>query len=73
MSNQDRPTSSAGEHERAAQRLDAAKEEQSRVRGERDGAQGTAGDPHKEASLRVADNEVAARERWLKAVDDNDY
>jgi hypothetical protein len=25
------------------------------------------------AALRVADEEVAARERWLKSVDDRDY
>ena len=63
MSNPDPRKSPAGEHERAVERLSAAKEEQRRVRDRAD----------TEVSLRSADDEVAARERWLRAVDDHNY
>jgi len=64
---------SVAEREHAVQRLDAAIEVQSRVRGERDCAQGTAEEAAAKASLRAVDDVVVARERWLKAVDDHDY
>jgi len=63
MSKPDPRTSPAGEHERAVERLSAAKEAQSRVHDRADN----------EASRRSADDEVAARERWLQAVDDHNY
>jgi hypothetical protein len=62
-----------GEHERAVQRLYAAVEEQSRVRTERDGAKDAPAAVQADASLRAADDEVSARERWLDAVDDQNY
>ena len=63
MSNHDPRKPPAGEHERAVERLSAAKEEQRRVHGRDDD----------KVSLRSADDEVAARERWLRAVDDHNY
>ena len=63
MSNPDPGKSPSGEHERAVERLSAAKEEQRRARDRAD----------TDASLRGADDEVAARERWLRAVDDHNY
>jgi nicotinate-nucleotide pyrophosphorylase len=73
MSNRDRHLQAEGEHERAVQRLYAAVEQQSRVRTERDGAKDAPDAVKADASLRAADDEVSARERWLKAVDDQDY
>jgi hypothetical protein len=58
------------EHERAAQRLDAAVEEQTRAREKREQSPEEA---RTDASLRGADDEVLARKRWLQAVDDHDY
>jgi hypothetical protein len=73
MSDTDSRAPHEGEHDRAIQRLSAAKEEQSRARAQRDRSQDTAGDARTEASSRAADDEVAARQRWLEAVDDRDY
>jgi hypothetical protein len=43
------------------------------VRDEYEAARDTAAEPAVDASLRVADEQVAARERWLASVDDHDY
>jgi hypothetical protein len=58
------------EHERASERLDAAVAEQARAHEEREQAPAQA---RTDASVRAADDEVQARKRWLKAVDDHDY
>jgi len=58
---------------RALQRLRAAVAERGRALEARESASDTPKDVEANASLRAADDEVVARERWLKAVDDHDY
>jgi hypothetical protein len=58
------------EHERATKRLNDAVAEQARAHEHRERAPEEA---RTDASVRAADDEVQARERWLKAVDDQDY
>ena len=70
MSNPGRPSQADGERARAVQLLQVAVAERTRLRDERDTAHKG---PENVASLRGADDVVAARERWLKAVDDHDY
>jgi hypothetical protein len=60
-------------HDRAVQRLRAAVAERGRALGGRESASDAHGDVQASASARAADDEVVARERWLKAVDDHDY
>ena len=72
MSDPNKPAQVGGEHGRAVERLDAAVEEQSRVRDEHDQVAGTSKDVQADASLRAADERVVARERWLTAVEDHD-
>jgi hypothetical protein len=62
-----------GERGRAVARLQAAVSKRSRLRHAHESAKGTRGDVTTDASLRTADHEVAAREQWLKSVDDHDY
>jgi hypothetical protein len=57
----------------AVERLKAAVSQQSRLRKEHQAAKDTTGDLTAGVSLRSADEQVAARERWLKSVDDHDY
>jgi hypothetical protein len=68
-----RHLASNGEDERgrAVQRLRAAVAERGHARGGREASSDTEDDVDERASLRAADDEVAARERWLKAVDDH--
>jgi hypothetical protein len=58
---------------RAVQRLRAAVADRGRTRHKQGAAAGTEGNVEARASLRAADDQVAARERWLKAVDDHAY
>ena len=58
---------------RAVQRLRAAVAERGRAIDAGEAADPTQGDVKAGASLRAANDEVVARERWLKAVEDNDY
>ena len=73
MSNRDRPSQAEGERVRAVQLLQVAVAERSRLHDERETAGNMHDDVALDAGLYVADNEVAARERWLKSVDDHDY
>jgi hypothetical protein len=73
MSDRDQLSQVGGEQERAAQRLDAAVEEQSRARGEREHVSDTRDEVAADAAVHAADEKVLARERWLSAVDDHDY
>ena len=61
------------EHGRAVQRLETALSQQRRLRDEHEAAKDTPDELTVNAALCVADGEVAARERWLKSVDDRDF
>ena len=73
MSNRDRAAQEVGERGRAVLRLKEAVRLRSRLRDEHQAAKGGPDEVSVDASLRVADVQVAARERWLKSVDDHDY
>lgn len=70
MSNRVLP-SEEGERVHAVQRLQSAEAEQSRLRREREGDQDAPEDAKAAASLRTADDQVVARKRWLKSVEDH--
>jgi hypothetical protein len=59
--------------DRAVQRLRAAVAERGRALDELESAGDAQADVKVSASVRAADDEVVARERWLKAVDDHNY
>jgi hypothetical protein len=73
MSDRDRVAQADGEHGHAVQRLKSAVFKQSRLRDAHEAAKDTPDELAVDAALHVADGEVAARERWLKSVDDHDY
>jgi hypothetical protein len=73
MSSRHLPSGDEDERGRAVQRLRAAVAERGRVHDARESAEGTRDDVQASASLRAADDQVAARERWLNSVDDHDY
>jgi hypothetical protein len=62
-----------GERGRAVQRLKAAVSRQRRLLDAHEAAKDTRDELAVDAALRVADDDVAARERWLQSVDDHDY
>jgi hypothetical protein len=62
-----------GERGRAVARLQAAVSKRSRLRHAHESAKGTRGDVTADAALRTSEDEVAAREQWLKSVDDHEY
>jgi hypothetical protein len=57
----------------ARHRVDAASRERSRLRDEHTDAKGTSRELQTHASLQAASDEVAARERWLRWVEERDY
>jgi hypothetical protein len=61
------------EHDRAVERRDAALAEQHRLTDCRDTAIGTAAELSADVQLHAADEQVAAREAWLRWVDDDGY
>jgi hypothetical protein len=61
------------EHDRAAQRLDAALAEQDRLSDRYENAVGTPAELDANVALHSVDQEVAARDAWLKWVDDEHY
>jgi len=61
------------EHERAQRRLGVALVEQRRLRDDYTAAVGTPAELGADAALHAADQEVAARDAWLKWVDDDGY
>ena len=61
------------EHHRAEQRLDEALAEQHRSSDRYDDAIGKPGHLVAEVALHAADQEVAARDAWLRWVDDEHY
>jgi hypothetical protein len=73
MSSRHLAPSEGGERRQALQRLQTAIAERGRALETRESASDTHRDLEASASLRTADDQVLARERWLKAVDDQDY
>jgi hypothetical protein len=73
MATRDRAAQEEGEHGRAVQRLKEAVTQQRRLRDEHRPARDTPAEVTVDASLIAADDQVAARERWLKSVDEHDY
>jgi hypothetical protein len=61
------------EHDRAEQRLNAALDEQHRLSDSYDEAVGTPAELDANVALHSVDQEVAARDAWLKWVDDEHY
>jgi hypothetical protein len=57
-------------HIRARERVDVAANERARLRDEHQRAKGTSRELQAGTSLRAADDEVAARERWLRWVEE---
>ena len=73
MSTRDKTSQTEGEHDRAVERLKVAVTQRSRFRHRHKTARGTRDEIAVDASLRDADEQVAARKRWLESVDDHDY
>jgi hypothetical protein len=61
------------EHDRAERRLGAALAEQRRSRERYDAAVGRSAHLHAAVGLHAADQDVAARDAWLRWVDDDRY
>jgi len=61
------------EHDRAEQRLGAARAEHARLSDRYETAIGTFGELDAEVALHAADQRVAARDAWLKWIDDDRY
>jgi hypothetical protein len=57
----------------AVERVDAASGERSRLRDEHESARGSAAELQAKVLLHAANDEVAARERWLQWVEEGDY
>ena len=72
MSDRDPVVQPEGERARAVRRLKSAVSTRSRLRDAHEAAKDT-DELAVSAALRVADEDVAARERWLRSVDDHDY
>ena len=73
MSERDQVARAGGEHGRAVQRLQEAVAQQRRLRVEHQAAKDTPGEITVDSSLRVAEEQVTARERWLQSVDQHYY
>ena len=67
------PTSANKEHDRAVERLGAAIDEQDRLTDRREAASGTPAELSADVELHAADEHVAAREAWLRWLDDGGY
>jgi hypothetical protein len=60
-------------HAHALGRVEEASLERSRLRDEHQRAKGSSSELQADMAARAADNEVAARERWLQWVEERDY
>jgi hypothetical protein len=60
------------EPERAAGRLAAAHDERRRLSNRLDGMRGTAGEFHAAVQLHAAEEQVAARDSWIQALERSD-
>lgn len=63
------PQTDGKAHDEASQRLEAALDAQERVSEESDGARGGTGELSANVELAAANEQVAAREAWLKYVE----
>ena len=70
MTSRDRPPKAEAERVRAVQRLNEVVTERKHLRDRQATAKGTSSEVRTDAALRVADDQVAARERWLNWVDE---
>ena len=73
MSDRDLAVQTEDERGRAVQRLKAAVSRQRRLLDEHEAAKGTSDELGVDTALRAADDDIAARERWLRSVDDHEY
>jgi hypothetical protein len=69
----DNPYDGSDTRARALERVNAASTERSRLHSEHQRAKGTSSEMRADKSLRAANEEVAARERWLQWVEERDY
>ena len=60
-------------HDGAVRRLRDATTEQDRLTQRYEAAIGTSAEPNADAARRAADEQVRARDAWLRWVDDDDY
>jgi hypothetical protein len=73
MSLRDPAAPTEGERGPAVGRLESAVSLRSRLRAEREAATDTPREVTADTALRLAEDQVAARERWLQSVDDHNY
>ena len=73
MTDREQVVKADGERPRAEERLDQAVSARSRLRDKSEAAQGTPDELKADASLRNANEQVVARERWLNSVEDHHY
>jgi hypothetical protein len=73
MSNRHRAGTADAEHGRATQRLDEAVSLRSRLHDDREAVKDTPDELKVDAALQAADDQVAARQRWLQSVEDHEY
>jgi len=62
-----------GEHDRAVERLNAAISERQRLTDSHEAALGTPDELATDVALHAAHNQMAARDAWLKWLDDGSY
>ena len=72
MTKTDRPPEVVGERERAVQKLNEVVAERRRLREQQGPRPSPAGQMETSLAMQAADQQVAARERWLNAVDEWD-
>jgi hypothetical protein len=72
MANRNGPPSAEGERARAVQRLNEVVTERRRLRDQLEPTASISGEVRARASLRAANEQVVARERWLKSVDERE-
>jgi hypothetical protein len=60
-------------HARALEHVDLASTERACLNDDHESAKGTSRELHADVQLRAANDEVAARERWLHWIEERDY
>ena len=69
----DHPYGAGDTHAQALERLDTASTERSRLRDENERARGTPRELQADVSLQAANDDVAARQRWLQWLETSDH